>query len=124
MTLGERIVYYRNQKGITQKSLADRMGISNTRLNYWEKDKREPDVKMINLLCEVLEIDPKELLSDKTEKPPTPAGPEQRAEAVSMEDVERVLVSLGYIQPGQDLTDADVKIVGSVLDILETWFQQ
>lgn len=64
MTLGERIVFYRRRQNLTQKALADLMGISPTRLNYWEKDKREPDVRMINQLCRVLEVDPKFLLSD------------------------------------------------------------
>ena len=41
MTLGEKIVYYRDKKGWTQKALAERMGITPTRLNYWEKDKTE-----------------------------------------------------------------------------------
>ena len=40
MTLGEKIVYYRDKRGLTQKALAERMGITPTRLNYWEKDKR------------------------------------------------------------------------------------
>ena len=40
MTLGEKIVYYRDKKGWTQKALAERTGITPTRLNYWEKETR------------------------------------------------------------------------------------
>ena len=58
MTLGERITYYRNAAGLTQKALAEKMEIGTTRLNYWEKDKREPDVKMINRLARALNISP------------------------------------------------------------------
>lgn len=57
MTFGERIVYYRKLAGFTQKSLADALEISPTRLNYWEKDKREPDIMMLNRLCAILKVD-------------------------------------------------------------------
>lgn len=46
-TFGKRLVYARNEKGYSQKQLAELMGITPTRLNYWEKDKREPDIPML-----------------------------------------------------------------------------
>lgn len=57
MTLGQKIVHYRVNAGMTQKRLAEVLGITPTRLNYWEKDKREPDVKMLNSLCDALKVD-------------------------------------------------------------------
>ena len=62
MTFGERIVYYRKLAGYTQKSLADALEISPTRLNYWEKDKREPDIMMLNRLCAILKVEADTLL--------------------------------------------------------------
>ena len=123
MTLGEKIVYYRDKKGWTQKALAQRMGITPTRLNYWEKDKREPDVKMLNLLCRTLEVDPKVLLSDEeTEKAPAPS--EDSAEAkYEKPDVESVLVSLGFIQDGEHITDSDLRFINGILDIIDAWFE-
>lgn len=40
MTFGERLVQLRKEKKISQKDFAAILGISPTRLNYWEKDKR------------------------------------------------------------------------------------
>ena len=57
MTLGEKIVKARKNMGISQKELSEKLGISPTRLNYWEKDKRFPPVPMLNRLSEVLQID-------------------------------------------------------------------
>lgn len=111
MTLGEKIVYYRDKKGLTQKALAERMGITPTRLNYWEKDKREPDVKMLNLLCRTLEVDPKVLLSDEEiEKAPAPSEGSAEANTIEKEMIDR-LVSLGLIEEGLQLTDADVEFL-------------
>ena len=56
-TFGKRLVYARNKKGYSQKQLAELMGITPTRLNYWEKDKREPDIPMLKKLSEILGID-------------------------------------------------------------------
>ena len=54
MTLGQRIVFLRDEIGLSQKGLAEQIGITPTRLNYWEKDKRQPDneylVKIANAL--------------------------------------------------------------------------
>ena len=126
MTLGEKVVYYRDKKGWTQKALAERMGITPTRLNYLEKDKREPDVKMLNLLCRTLEVDPKVLLSDEEiEKAPAPsedsAGENGR---LGRDDVVKVLMSLGFIDEGEDLADSDLLFLEGVVNILEAWFEQ
>ena len=123
MTLGEKIVYYRDKRGLTQKALAERMGITPTRLNYWEKDKREPDVKMLNLLCKTLEIDPKALLSDEeTEKAPAPT--EDSTRAISVEALEEMLIQGGFIRPGEDLSDDDLDFLLSVGRIVETWLRK
>ncbi|MBR4892600.1 MAG: helix-turn-helix transcriptional regulator [Clostridia bacterium] len=60
---GSKIIELRKIKGYTQKQLAEFLQISPTRLNYWEKDKREPDLFNILKLCEVLDISPDELLN-------------------------------------------------------------
>lgn len=125
MTLGEKIVYYRDKKGLTQKALAERMGITPTRLNYWEKDKREPDVKMLNLLCRTLEVDPKVLLSDEEiEKAPAPSEDSAEANKVSFKAIEQALVSMGWVKPGQDLSDTDLDFLMSVGRIVEAWFRK
>ena len=54
-TIGERIIMRREELGLSQRALANLLGITPTRLNYWEKDKREPDVYYIKKLAEVLE---------------------------------------------------------------------
>ncbi len=59
---GERIIKARQKKGLSQKALAELLNISATRLNYWEKNKREPDLSMFSRIVTVLESDANELL--------------------------------------------------------------
>lgn len=56
MTFGERLIVARENKGYKQNQLAELLNITPTRLNYWEKDKREPDVLMIKKISSLLEV--------------------------------------------------------------------
>lgn len=56
MTFGERIIKSREGLNMSQKGLAETLGISPTRLNYWEKDKRQPDIAMIKALASALHV--------------------------------------------------------------------
>lgn len=69
MTFGERIVKAREAIGLSQKQLAIQLGITPTRLNYWEKDKRQPDVFMIKAMSVALGVTGDYLIGYETEKP-------------------------------------------------------
>lgn len=56
MTFGERLIYAREQRGYNQKQFAEALEVTPTRLNYWEKDKREPDVLMLWKIISALQI--------------------------------------------------------------------
>ena len=56
MTLGERIVAFRKEFGITQKRLAELIGVSATRLNYWEKGKANPSLEYLGKISEALNV--------------------------------------------------------------------
>ena len=62
MTFGERLLLYINRSGMSQKELAEKVGITPTRLNYWVKDKREPDVFHIKSLAKSLGVTGDQLL--------------------------------------------------------------
>lgn len=52
----ERLVKARKNINLTQKHLAEILQITPTRLNFWEKGKREPDIKMIFKLADTLNV--------------------------------------------------------------------
>lgn len=126
MTFGERIVFYRSQKNINQKQLAQILGITPTRLNYWEKDKRQPDVSMIKAISEALEVSPDILIGNATDeseqikKSPTPEGAED--DKISVDEMKKLLRGLGYLSDDRDLTDKDVQFVSGIFDLLDVWF--
>ena len=62
LKFGDRLTIYRGEKGFNQKEFASALGITPTRLNYWEKNKREPDVEMLKKIASILEVSTDELI--------------------------------------------------------------
>ena len=125
MTFGERIVFYRTQKGLNQKQFAQLLQITPTRLNYWEKDKRQPDVFMIKAISDALEISPDMLLGmvEDEENKNTPISEETGDDdSISVAEMRQLLLRLGYLTDGRDLTDKDVKFLSGIFDMLDAWF--
>lgn len=65
---GERLVKARKKMGLTQKQLAKQLDITPTRLNYWEKDKREPNLLRFSQIVKLLNADANELLGISNSK--------------------------------------------------------
>ena len=61
--IGNFITDMRKAKNITQKQLAEQLGISDRTVSKWECGKGMPEVSMMLPLCEILEINVNELLS-------------------------------------------------------------
>ena len=66
MTLGENIIFYRRQKGITQEQLADIMQVSRQSVSKWENDETVPELQKLIKLADELEVDMDELCGRKT----------------------------------------------------------
>ena len=124
MTFGERIVYFREKKGMSQKALAEKVGITANRLYYYEKDKRQPDVELIKSIAAALNISGDDLLGTAWAKEKSPA-PESTGEKefILLDETNNLLVELGYIQKGQQLSDADLAFLEHWIGLLDAWFR-
>lgn len=85
----------RKEKGLSQKELADRMGIGQTRLSRIENGKVEPGLLTVNLLARGLEVSPVELLID-------PIGKDKG-----------LIETLGQIR---SISDADQKLISLLIE--------
>ena len=63
MTFGKRLRQSRIAKNMTQRQLADLIGVKHNSISDWENDKNKPDPDTIELLCGVLDISPNYLLN-------------------------------------------------------------
>ncbi len=60
---GRFIAQLRKEKNMTQKELADKLGISDKTVSKWETGNGMPDVSLLQPLCEELSVNLNELLS-------------------------------------------------------------
>ena len=76
---GQRLKEIRKAKRITQTQLATALNVANGTVAMWETGKREPDLKTIRRVADVLEVPLSRLIDDKVIVPPaTVMSGEQR----------------------------------------------
>ena len=60
---GVLIAQIRKENGLTQKQLADKIGVSNATISKWETAKGFPDISLIEPLAEALGISVSEIIA-------------------------------------------------------------
>ena len=65
---GKLISSIRKDKGLTQKQLADSLGVSNATISKWETGKGYPDISLLESLASVLDITVSEVLAGERHK--------------------------------------------------------
>ena len=82
---GEVIRNARKSLDLTQRQLAEKIGVSNTSISNWEKGLSRPDADLIQKLCEVLHLQPNDIYG--TNDAPVESG----RRVVSDEDIKFAL---------------------------------
>ena len=67
MTISERLLKLRKEKGLSQEDLANELGVSRQTVSKWETGESSPDFDKIIPLCKFYGITSDELLTGKTE---------------------------------------------------------
>lgn len=126
MTFGERIVYFREKRGLSQKALADLIGITANRLYYYEKDKRQPDVALIKAIAKALSVSGDDLLGTEwaKEKAPEPEGSEAVEYEVILSGLTEMLHRAGWIREDGDISAEDRRFIRSVAAMLDAYFDK
>ena len=65
MTLGQKIKKLRNEKGLTQKDLANLVNVTFQTVSKWENDENEPDVSTLRRLSQLFGCSMDDLLSEE-----------------------------------------------------------
>lgn len=63
MTIGERILELVHEKGMTQKEFSELTGIPQSTLSSWRGKKQNPGLDKLQVICDVLKVDPYYLIS-------------------------------------------------------------
>lgn len=64
---GKNLTYYRLKAGMTKKELAEKAGVSQMAITHYEKEERNPDMKILKSLASVLGVRVSDFLSTRNE---------------------------------------------------------
>lgn len=63
MTIGERVLELIHDRGMTQKEFSEITGIPQSTMSSWKGKKQNPGMDKLQVICDVLKIDPYYLVS-------------------------------------------------------------
>jgi transcriptional regulator with XRE-family HTH domain len=67
MTFGQRLRQIRENKGITQKELAEKLNVTFQTISKWENSVTEPDISTIKEIAKLLNCSIEQLFNDSEE---------------------------------------------------------
>ena len=86
------------------------------------KNQTQAVVSLIEKGLESLRLEEEEARKGAAPKIEITPAPEDAEASISLEESTALLVELGYIQPGQQLTDQDLAILTLVSYVMDNWF--
>lgn len=119
--LNDRLREARINAKFTQKEVAESIGIATTTYNGYERGKSDPDVGTLCKIMNLLGVDANFIYQDYIAQKNSPA-PEGAEEKMSLEDSTALLVELGYIRPGEQLSDSDLAFLEHIVGLMAAWF--
>ena len=63
--IGERIIKYRKERGLTQGEFGELLGVSAQAISKWENDQSKPDTENLIRLAAILEVDVNDLIGNQ-----------------------------------------------------------
>jgi len=122
--LYDRIKEARTKAKMTQREVAEKIGVAVSTYSGYERGASDPDVNTLCKIMSILSVDANFIYQDYDwNNKEAPAGEQEHSEGViSLEQSNRLLAALGFIKDGEDLSDDDLAFLTSIISILDAWF--
>ena len=127
MEIGDLIAMYRKQAGLTIDELSDKSGVPKGTLNKIiggitkapTLDNMKAIARALGKTLADFDDPPKDI-----EKSPSADESVPGDGYISLEESNNLLVALGYIKPGEQISDDDLAFLGNVIGLLDAWFSK
>lgn len=123
----ENLKLMKEKSGMTTREISEKSGIPEPTLEkLFAGATKEPKLKTMQQLVHFLgytldDLDKKE---ENTEKSPSTAEAVPGEDHISMEESNQLLVALGLIKEGEDLSDDDLAFLEHIIGLLDAWFRK
>lgn len=123
--LNDRLKEARLRAKLTQKEIADAVGIATTTYNGYERGKSDPDINTLCKMMNVLNVDANFIYQDYNvnKESSLPEGSEDDGYMKFVGQLTSMFEALGFIRNGGDITDEDRRFILSVSSMLNTYFE-
>ena len=116
----------KQKSGKTLQQISDECGIPKGTLNkIFAGQTKDPQYGTLKNIVHALGFtvdDLEKFENPETKKSPAPA--EAETEEVSLEETDRLLVALGLIKEGEQLSDDDLAFISHIVGLLDAWFRK
>lgn len=122
----ETLKKLKKQSKMTTAEIAARSGIPEPTLEklFSGKTKR-PTLQTVTKLAHLFGCTLDDLQSDGPEqKEKSPALAEAKTEEISLAETDKLLVALGLIKEGEELSDDDLAFLNGIITLLNAWFKR
>lgn len=126
MSFSQRLKERRKKVGLTQMELANILGITKGAIGNYETGFSLPKADILYKLFDALDCDANYLFQDEMN-----IKKEPDTQSVSSPDLQKIKETLvqfltlaGYIKPGEDITDEQLRFLEGVVLLLDHYFDQ
>ena len=121
--LGMFLKQYRESAGYTQKEISSVLDVTPQSVSMWEKGKNKIDIDTLYQLCNLYKPDFSKLLESVSDTKNAPEPATTDSEAIRrMQLLINSFEAAGYVRPGEDLTDEQLRFCMALVDFLDTYF--
>lgn len=129
MGIGKRLKEARESLGLTQEELGKRVGVTGSAITNYEKETSHPKEPVMYALMDALHIEPNYLFQDcvkieNIKKSPSAGATALGGRFIPLEESNRLLVALGLIKEGDELSDDDLAFLTQIIGLLDAWFRK
>lgn len=124
MSFSQRLKERREKVGLTQMELANILGITKGAIGNYETGFSSPKADILYKLFDALDCDANYLFQDEMN-----IKKEPDTQSVSSPDLQKIKETLvqfltlaGYIKPGEDITDEQLRFLEGVILLLDHYF--
>lgn len=125
METGDLISFYRKQAGMTIDELVEKSGVPKGTLNKIIGGvTKAPTLDNMKAIARALGKTLADFDDFPIEAKESPAPAEASTGEISLEESNNLLVALGYIKPGEQISDEDLAFLEHVIGLLDAWFDK
>ena len=121
MSFAEKLHELRISRNISQKELADNLGVAQSSVNYWEKGQRDPSITMVKKIAGYFGISVDEMLEwkpDGTNQKSTTIAAHFENEEFTAEEIKKIKEYAELLKAARPALDKFVEYATTGLDDL------